>query len=403
MIDKNFIEKCEQQLQPKFALLEEIALFNQEKVLNAFKKNRIALRHFSGTSGYGYGDDGRDTLNSLFADIFNAEKAICSPSIVSGTHALSLCLFGTTRPNDTILSITGEPYDTLQDVIYGSNIGSLKDYGVGFSSIALKNDAIDKNAIKKYFSENKHPNMVYLQRSRGYEWRDALSIDEIHDAVEFVKSLGFKGFFMLDNCYGEFIEKKEATEVGINLMAGSMIKNIGGGVAPTGGYVVGDTKLVDLVQNRLTAPSIGGEVGSYSYGYQYYYQGLFLAPHTVLQALKGSLLFGEVLNALGYETSPSQDKMPRDIIRAIKFGNEKDLVSFIQCIQANSPIDSHVLAMPWEMPGYENKVIMAAGCFVQGSSIELSADAPIKPPYIAYLQGGLTYEHCKIALMNLKF
>jgi len=208
---------------------------------------------------------------------------------------------------------------------------------------------------------------------------------------------------MLDNCYGEFIEKKEATEVGVNLMAGSMIKNLGGGIAPTGGYVVGDSKYVEQVQNRLTAPSIGGEVSSYTGGYQMFYQGIFVAPHTVLQALKGSILFGAVLNELGYHTSPSLDKMPGDIIRAIKFGNEKDLVSFIQAIQANSPVDSHVLALPWEMPGYENQVIMAAGCFVQGSSIELSADAPIKPPYIAYLQGGITYEHCKIALMNMKF
>ena len=206
---------------------------------------------------------------------------------------------------------------------------------------------------------------------------------------------------MLDNCYGEFIEKREPTEVGVNLMAGSMIKNPGGGITPTGGYVVGDAKYVNMVQYRLTAPSIGGEVGSYISGYQYYFQGLFLAPHTVLQAVKGSLLFGAVLTELGYETSPKMDTLPRDIIRAIKFGNEKDLVSFIQTIQKNSPIDSHVDALPWEMPGYENEVIMAAGCFVQGSSIELSADAPIKPPYIAYLQGGITYEHCKIALKNV--
>ena len=244
--------------------------------------------------------------------------------------------------------------------------------------------------------------MVYLQRSRGYEWRNALSIDEIADAVSVLKNCGFNGCIMLDNCYGEFIEKREATEVGVNLMAGSMIKNLGGGIAPTGGYVVGDSKYVNLVQNRLTAPSIGGEVGSYAFGYQYFYQGLFIAPHTVLQAVKGSMLFGKVLSELGYETSPLPNEIPRDIIRAIKFGNSEDLIKFIQNIQKNSPIDSHVDAMPWAMPGYEDEVIMAAGCFVQGSSIELSADAPIKPPYIAYLQGGITYEHCKIALKNLK-
>ncbi len=402
MIDIKLIEKCEENLQEKFKILEEVAFFNQEKVLNAFKKNQIALRHFVGTSGYGYGDEGRDALNKLLSDVFNAEQAICSPNIVSGTHALSLCLFATTKPNDTILSVTGEPYDTLHDVIYGNGNGSLKDYGVAFDSISLKNDKIDFNSIKNYFESKGFPKMIYLQRSRGYEWRDALSINQIEGLVSFVRNAGYNGLIMLDNCYGEFIEKREPIEVGVNLLAGSMIKNIGGGIASTGGYVAGDSKYVEQVQNRLTAPSIGGEVGSYAFGYQYYFQGLFLAPHTVLQALKGSLLFGEVLNSLGYETSPKQNTMPSDIIRAIKFNNEKELISFIQCIQANSPIDSHVLALPWAMPGYENEVIMAAGCFVQGSSIELSADAPIKPPYVAYLQGGLTYEHCKIALKNLK-
>ncbi len=402
MIDEQLINKCEEELSAQFKYFEEIALYNQEKVLNAFQNNRLALRHFVGTSGYGYGDEGRDVLNQVVADIFKAEKAICTPNIVSGTHALSLCLFGVLRPGDNALCITGAPYDTLHDVIYGKGNGSLLDYGVSFESLQLKNGAIDKDAIKDYFNINGFPTMIYIQRSRGYEWRNAFSIDEIADAVQFVKSLGFNGCIMLDNCYGEFIEKREATEVGVTLLAGSMIKNIGGGIAPTGGYVVGKEKFVNQVQNRLTAPSIGGEVGSYAFGYQYYFQGLFLAPHTVLQAIKGSMLFGKVLNCLGYETSPAVDSLPRDIIRAIKFNNEKDLIKFIQNIQKNSPIDSHVDALPWAMPGYEDEVIMAAGCFVQGSSIELSADAPIKPPYIAYMQGGLTYEHCKIALKNLK-
>lgn len=401
-MDYKIICDCEKQLKDKFEYLDEIALFNQEKVLNAFKKNRLALRHFSGTTGYGYGDEGRDTLNLVVADIFNAESAICTPAIVSGTHALSLCLYGVLRPNDSVLCISGRPYDTLLDVIYGENNGSLKDYGISFDVINLKNDNIDYESIKDYLSNNKMPKMIYLQRSRGYEWRNALSISDIENAVKYIKSLGFDGCIMLDNCYGEFIDKKEATEVGVNLLAGSMIKNIGGGIAPTGGYVVGDSKYVEMVQNRLTAPSIGGEVGSYSYGYQYFYQGLFMAPHVTMQAVKGSMLFGAVLEKLGYQTSPSLDTIPCDIIRAIKFGNKEDLISFIQAIQANSPIDSYVLAMPWAMPGYEDEVIMAAGCFVQGSSIELSADAPIKPPYIAYLQGGLTYEHCKIALKNIK-
>lgn len=401
MISENLIKKCEQNLKNQFEYFEDIALYNQEKVLKAFQNNRLALRHFTGTTGYGYGDEGRDTLNAVFADIFGAEKAICSPNIVSGTHALSLCLFGVLMPNDKALCITGTPYDTLNDVIYGEGNGSLKDYGIEFTCIELKDGKIDKQKIKEYFYVKGMPKMVYMQRSRGYAWRDALSITEICETVEFVKSLGFDGCFMLDNCYGEFLDKLEATNVGVNLMAGSMIKNPGGGIAPTGGYVVGSEKYVDMVQNRLTAPSIGGEVGSYSNGYQYYYQGLFLAPHIVLQAVKSSLLFGAVLNELGYETSPQIGTNPNDIIRAIKFNNEKDLISFIQTIQHNSPIDSFVDALPWEMPGYEDQVIMAAGCFVQGSSIELSADAPIKPPYIAYMQGGLTYEHAKIVLKNL--
>ena len=401
MIDYKLIETSEQELQENFKHFEDVALFNQEKVLSAFQKNRLALRHFTGTNGYGYGDDGRDTLNLVVADIFKAQQAICSPTIASGTHALSLCLFGILMPGDKAVCITGTPYDTLHDIINGENIGSLKDYGIEFECINLVNGKIDKNAIKEYFAKNGAPKMVYMQRSRGYEWRNALSIDEIKEGVDTVKELGFDGCIMLDNCYGEFIEKREPTEVGVNLLAGSMIKNLGGGIAPTGGYVAGDEKFVTLVQNRLTAPSIGGEVGSYAFGYQYFYQGLFIAPHIVLQAVKGSMLFGKVLEKLGYETSPKTDELPRDIIRAIKFGNDKDLIKFIQNIQRNSPIDSHVDALPWAMPGYVDEVIMAAGCFVQGASIELSADAPIKPPYIAYMQGGLTYEHCKLALKNL--
>ena len=402
MVDIKLMDECELELKDNFKYFADVALNNQEKVLNAFKKNNLALRHFSGTNGYGYGDEGRDVLNLVVADIFKAEKAICSPTIASGTHALSLCLFGVLMPGDSALCITGTPYDTLHDVIYGENVGSLKDYGVQFDCLPLINDKIDITAIKDYFEKFGKPKMVYMQRSRGYEWRNAFSISQIKEAVDYLKSLNFDGCIMLDNCYGEFVEKMEATEVGVNLMAGSLIKNLGGGIAPTGGYVVGDEKYVNAVQNRLIAPAIGGEVGSYAFGYQYFFQGLFLAPHVVVEALKGSMLFGKVLEKLGYETSPSTNDKPADIIRAVKFGNKDDLIKFIQNIQRNSPIDSHVEALPWAMPGYEDEVIMAAGCFVQGASIELSADAPIKPPYIAYLQGGLTYEHCKIALKNLE-
>ena len=400
MIDTKIIDSCEKKLQENFRLLDEIALFNQEKVLKAFQKRNIALRHFVGTTGYGYGDEGKEALNDVISDIFNAESAICSPNIVSGTHALSLCLFGILRPKDKVLCVSGTPYDTLTDVINGENNGSLKEFGVEFEYVNLVNGKFDFETIANKLSNNVYK-MVYLQRSRGYEWRNALSISQIKELVDFVREKQFDGCIMLDNCYGEFVDKLEPTQVGVNILAGSMIKNIGGGIAPTGGYVAGDKKYVDLVYNRLTTPSIGSEVGSYAYGYQYFFQGIFLAPHVVKEALKGAMLIGKVLSELGYETTPSEDELPSDIIKAIKFNDKDKLIKFIQNIQYNSPVDSNVTAIPWSMPGYKDEVIMAAGCFVQGASIELSADAPIRPPYIAYFQGGLTYEHCKIVLKNL--
>lgn len=401
MIDINLIENCEKELEPQFKAAEDIALYNQKKVLDAFKKHRIALRHFAPSTGYGYGDEGRDALNAVFADIFGAEAAVCSPTITCGTHAISLCLYGVVRPGDVVLSITGEPYDTLKDVVNGEGGGTLKDYGIKFESIPLIDGKIDEKKIAEYFAKRTVPKMVYMQRSRGYEWRSALSVPEIENAVIFLRKTGFSGCVMLDNCYGEFIEKKEATEIGVNLLAGSLIKNPGGGIVPTGGYFAGDKKYVELVQNRLTSPSIGGEVGSYAFGYQYYFQGLFMAPHIVLQAVKGALLYASVLEKMGYKTSPAAGVMPKDIITSIRFEDRKKLISFIQGIQRNSPVDSFVSAEPSEMPGYNDEVIMAAGCFVQGASIELSADAPIRPPYIAYFQGGLTYEHLKLTLMNM--
>lgn len=400
MTDENLIRICEDKLRKKFERLETISLFNTEKVLKAFKKNKLALRHFNPTTGYGYGDEGRDTLNAVLADVFGAEAAVMSPNIVSGTHALTLGLFGVLRPGDTFVSITGEPYDTLSDVIRGDG-GSLKDFGIGFDVIPLSDGKIDAASVKRYLSAN-NPKMVFMQRSRGYEWRVALTVEDIENAVRLVRGCGFNGCIYLDNCYGEFVEMKEPTQVGVNLMAGSAIKNIGGGIAPTGGYLAGDEEYIKLVQNRMTAPSIGGEVGSYAFTYQYFYQGLFIAPHVVKEALKGSWLVGTVLKELGYATSPDTDEEAGDIIRAIRFDTEKQLVNFINSIQQNSPVDSFVEVLPWDMPGYEEQVIMAAGCFVQGASIELSADAPIKEPYIAYMQGGLTYEHVKIALKNMK-
>ena len=334
------------------------------------------------------------------ADIFRAEAAVLSPNIVSGTHALALGLYAILRPGDVFLSITGTPYDTLIDVIDGKGNGSLKDFGISFETIPLKNGGFDFEAIEAYLAF-RQPKMIYLQRSRGYEWRSALNISQIGQAVRRIRKTGYTGCIMLDNCYGEFVEEQEPLEAGVDIVAGSMIKNPGAGIAPTGGYLAGKKEYIELVQNRMTAPSIGGEVGSYAFTYQYYYEGLFLAPHVVKEALKGSLLFGKVFSKIGYDTSPAPDEIPGDIIRAIRFGDREKLIGFIQTVQAVSPVDSYVDVLPWAMPGYESEVIMAAGCFVQGSSIELSADAPVKEPFIAYLQGGLTYEHCKIALESI--
>lgn len=399
MVEK-LILQAEKKCAKSFKKAEDIALYNQEKVLKAFWDNKIALRHFSGTSGYGYGDDGRDTLNKVYAQAFGAQKAVVSPNIVSGTHALTLGLFGVLRPGDTMLSVTGEPYDTLHDVICGEGIGSLKDFGVTYKSLPLKNGKIDIQKVLKIIKESKIA-MLYIQRSRGYEWRDSLNVQTIGEFISTVRSAGYEDCIFVDNCYGEFVEEKEPTDVGADVICGSLIKNPGGGLAPTGGYIAGTEKYITQIEGRLTSPSIGGEVGSYAYGYQYFYQGLFLAPHTVKECIKGSLLIGMAMTLLGYQTLPKMGKTPCDITRSVIFNDEKKLIDFIQSVQEVSPIDSFVTLMPWDMPGYEDAVIMAAGCFVQGSSIELSADAPVKPPYVAYVQGGLTYEHCKIALKQM--
>ena len=401
MTANELIKLSEKRLKNTFSKLDEIALFNQEKVLKAFWENRIALRHFAPTTGYGYGDDGRDTFNAVFAKVFGAEKAIVSPNIVSGTHALTLGLFGVLRPGDVLLSVTGDPYDTLQDVICGKNIGSLRDFGVNYEKIdLLKNGKIN---LKKVIERIKKSSVkvLFLQRSRGYAIRDSLSVDTIGQFVKSVREAGFEGCIFVDNCYGEFCETKEPCEVGADIICGSLIKNPGGGIAPTGGYIAGSERYVTQVEGRLTAPSIGAEVGSYAYGYQYFYQGLFLAPHVVKEALKGSVLIGMAMHLLGYETLPKIGKMPVDITRSVTFNDREKLIGFIQSVQEVSPIDSHVTVLPWDMPGYEQPVIMAAGCFVQGASIELSADAPVKPPYCGYIQGGLTYEHAKIALVKM--
>ncbi|MBQ8684682.1 MAG: methionine gamma-lyase family protein [Clostridia bacterium] len=403
MTVEELIKDSEEKLVGHFKKADEISEYNQEKVLKAFNKRSIALRHFNSTTGYGYGDDGRYALGEVYAEALGAETGIVSPALLSGTHALTVALFGVLRTGDSVLCVSGMPYDTLRGVIYGEGNGSLKDFGISFDCVALtESGKFDTEAIKKEYARlEKSLKMIYIQRSRGYELRDAFTVQEIKEICDFVRGLGFTGCIFVDNCYGEFVEKQEPCEVGADIAVGSLIKNPGGGLAPTGGYIVGKAEYIDNIGRRLTAPSIGNEVGSYAYGYRLFYQGLFLAPHTVNQAIKGSFLIGKCMETLGYENFPKLDKTPSDITRAIRFDTAEQLCAFIQSVQEASPVDSFVTLEPWDMPGYDSKVIMAAGCFVEGSSIELSADAPVKEPYTAYFQGGLTYEHCKYALKKM--
>lgn len=395
---KIMIKEIENESIDFFKQVEENSYINQAKVLDSFRKNRISTRHFMPSTGYGYDDIGRKALSSLFSDIFHTENAIVSPLITSGTQALTITLFGLLRMHENMLSITGAPYDTLLNVIKGENIGSLKDYDINYDEIDLdENGKIDLVKIKSFLLQNK-PNLVFITRSEGYSWRNALSINDIKEACKIIKTNSPKSIIMVDNCYGEFVNEFEPSDVGADIIVGSLIKNPGGGIAPTGAYIAGKNYLVEKISSRLTSPSLGLEVGSYNSSYMPFFQGIFLAPSIVSNALKGSILAGNVMHYLGYNVNPNYNQFPNDIIRAIQFNDEKQLVNFIQAIQYSSPIDSFVTPYPWDMPGYQDKVIMAAGTFIQGSSIELSADSPIRKPYIAYLQGGLTYEHYKLAL-----
>lgn len=394
---RQIIDYATQKCQKQFDEIDEIAYFNQEKVLNSFQKNAVQARHFNGTTGYGYDDIGRDTLGKVFADTFNAESAIVSPNILSGTHALTLVLFGILRPNDTLLSICGDLYDTLNDVICGKNKGSLRDFGINYDKIELDNNDFNAPKILDYIEKNPSTKLVFIQRSRGYSARDAISIEKIEIIISVLKKAYPNIIIAVDNCYGEFVEKIEPTDVGADIICGSLIKNPGGGIAQTGAYIAGKADLIEQIGYRMTSPSIGTEVGSYQSGYLSFYQGFFMAPHVVANAKKSSVLFGRVFSDLGYDTIPAPEDVCYDIIRSIRFNSADELIAFIRGIQAASPVDSNVVPYPWAMPGYEHQVIMAAGAFVQGSSIELSADSPIKEPYIAYLQGGLTFEHAKLA------
>lgn len=391
----NLIKQAIKSLSDRFEIIDEISLENERKVLNAFIKNKIALRHFVPTSGYGYDDVGRDTLAKLYSDVFQTEDAIVSPLITSGTHALTIALFGLLRPDQTLLFVTGKPYDTLNDVIFGRGIGSLADFGVKCELVPLNNGKPDLKAIASAVERVK-PSVVMIQRSRGYEMRPALSVAQIEEISKIVDRRACK--ILVDNCYGEFTEKLEPSVA--DVIVGSLIKNPGGGIAPSGGYICGTNDAVRQIEGRFTAPSIGREVGSYAGDYRPFYQGLFLAPHTTAQSIKTALLFSRVFSDLGYETMPEPSGNIDDIICSIKFGDADKIIAFCQTVQSVSPVDSFALPEPWDMPGYNDKIIMAAGAFVQGSSIELSCDAPIRPPYIAYLQGGLTFEHGILALEN---
>lgn len=384
-----------------FAKIDEMTEYNQHKVLNAFIENRVSETQLWGSTGYGYGDVGRELADKIVADVFGAEDAIIRYSIACGTHALGIALFALLRPGDNMLCVTGRPYDTICPVIGmdGKNgQGSLADFGVNYLQTDLdENGHLDYEAIEKAVKENK-VRLVYLQRSRGYTLRDSLSVEEIGKAVKIVKE-NSDALVMVDNCYGEFVETEEPTSYGADLIAGSLIKNPGGGLAPTGGYIAGKAKYVELCAYRLTSVGIGKEAGA-SLGFnRQMYQGLFMAPHVVSQALKTAVLCSAVFDKLGFEVDPKPNDIRHDIIQSIKFGDPDKVVAFCEGIQKGAPVDSFVTPEPWDMPGYSSQVIMAAGAFVQGASIELSADAPIKPPYVAYMQGGLTYESAKLGIM----
>lgn len=392
--------KGEEMAKEAFRRAEEIAEFNQMKVLKAFMDNGISEQHFMTTTGYGYDDLGRDTLDKVYAQVFGAEAALVRQTIVNGTHAIASCLFGVLRPGDTLVAVTGRPYDTLEEVIgiRGGNNGSLKEFGVNYKEVALKDNKPDYEGIRNAIDHT--VKAVAIQRSRGYAWRESFSVEEIGKIIRCVKEIRSDIICIVDNCYGEFVEEKEPTQVGADLIVGSLIKNPGGGLAKMGGYIAGTKECVEQVSYRVTCPGIGAECGATLGENRYMYQGFFMAPHIVCQAVKAAIFCGCVFSSLGFDIMPQVNEKRTDIIQAVKLNNKENLVSFCQGIQSGSPIDSFVVPMPWDMPGYENQVIMAAGAFVQGSSIEISADGPIREPYVAYYQGGLTFESAKIAVLK---
>ncbi|MGG3466747.1 methionine gamma-lyase family protein [Neobacillus pocheonensis] len=393
------VKKVEQQIAGAHKEIDERSESNQFRVLKSYQKHRVSDSHFIPTTGYGYDDIGRDTLELIYADVFGGEAGLVRPQIISGTHAISIALFGVLRPGDELLYITGKPYDTLEEIvgIRGNGVGSLKEFGITYDSVSLtKKGGIDWDTVASKIKPN--TKMIGIQRSKGYATRPSFTVAEIGEMIAFVKEIKQDVVVFVDNCYGEFVEELEPCHVGADLMAGSLIKNPGGGIVKTGGYIVGKKNWVEACSYRMTSPGIGAEAGASLYSLQEMYQGFFLAPHVVAQALKGAVLTAAMLENLGMNSSPKWDAKRTDLIQSVQFDDRDKMVAFCQAIQFASPINSYVTPHPSYMPGYEDDVIMAAGTFIQGASIELTADGPIRPPYVAYVQGGLTYAHVKMAV-----
>ncbi len=400
-------QAAEERIEGQFRKLDRVIDHNQWKVIEAFQRHQVSDFHFAGSTGYAYNDRGREVLDLVYADVFGAEAALVRPHFASGTHTISTALFGVLRPGDELFYITGRPYDTLHKVIgkKGDGTGSLQDFGITYREAALTAEGgIDWDAVRAGIHES--TKVIGIQRSRGYDWRSSFTVEEIGEMVKRVKEMKPDAVVFVDNCYGEFTEEMEPTEVGADLIAGSLIKNPGGGIAETGGYICGKQKYVDLCAYRLTAPGIGAEVGAMLGTTRGIYQGLFLAPTLVGQALKGSIFAAAMFEQAGFVSKPAWDEPRTDLIQAISFKSADHLIAFVQGIQRAAAVDSHVVPEPWDMPGYEHPVIMAAGTFIQGGSLELSADAPIREPFIGYMQGGLTYSHVKfgdmLALQKMK-
>lgn len=399
---KEIITKAESELKEQFSIIDDICEYNSDKVLSAFQNNQVSEIHFNETTGYGYGDLGREVIEKIYADIFHTEDALVRGQFISASHALTVTLFGLLRPNDIMLSISGKPYDTLDSVIgLTENNSSLKSFGIKYEQIDLIDNDFDYERIQERLSNTKSKiKLIEIQRSRGYSLRESISLEKIEKVIKAIREVDSSVIIMIDNCYGELTNKIEPSDLGADILVGSLIKNLGGGIAPNGAYVVGKHNLIELVAERLTLPGEGREVGPSLGMNKKILQGLFMAPSVVSSSLKTAILTAKVMENLGYKVSPKSTDIRTDIVQTIEFGNAKDLINYVQGIQIGSPIDSSSLPVPDDMPGYDDQVIMAAGAFVQGSSIELSCDAPLREPYVAFQQGGLTYEYGKLGLMK---